>query len=273
MKKLFKLLFVLTIALCFVLPAQAALKQMWADVYRLESTTFGSPTLTKITTGITFRVLQRNSDTAETLYRFGDSALTSVTNPVTTANFALATVCKNKVRFQVDPGEATDTYVDLIVVDTAGGYTVFVEDFDSYTHKIVIDERPNVQHHGFIWFNDDTTDETDTGIDFDYDTKVTDVVVEVTGATTEAISVGLLAGETAGDANGFVEQTALSSTGYIAKTLGSSGALLDDGTNFNPDGHMIESANAQSLTYTLGTGSGVATTLTGYIHYFFTRMR
>jgi hypothetical protein len=190
-----------TLALAFALiavfiaaPAQAALQDMWAAVYKWEGgmNSDGSAKLTKISSGITYKVLAINTATAETLYYYGGS--TALTNPVTTTNFAATTVGNALVRFRVDPTDATsDRYVDLIVTDTAGGYTAFVENFDKYTHSIVIDERPNIVHQGTIWFGASTTSEVNTGIAFAPYTMVQDVRVEVvTAASGATVDVGLL---------------------------------------------------------------------------------
>lgn len=294
MRKLFTLFLSLIVATMLVCPiAHADSKDMWAQVYKLKNTNVGDPELEEITTNITFKVLQRNSDTAETLTVFGDDTSTSLTNPVTTTNFASASYCKGRVQFRVDPGEATDTYVDLIVVDAASGYTAFVEDFDQYQHKIVIDERPNVLHHGCIWFTASDNSETDTGVDIVADSFIHDVWVEiVTVDATETIDVGLLSTE-AGDANGFragvsvatagfptdtgvitngstIDYTAASTYGALLVTAitGSDVVATCGGKSYI--GHIITGSNATSLTY---TGSAGSDTAAGYIHYFFTRMR
>jgi len=271
MRRLFKILMIMAIAFVLVAPAHAEWRDMWAAVYKLDNSG-GGERLTRITSGITFKVLQADSDTAETLYVMQDKqAFTSLTNPVTAANFNSATVCNDVVSFRVDPGHADDEYVDLIVVDTAGGYTAFVENFDRYNHRIIIDQRPNVQHHGVIWYSEDSATEIDTGIDFLYDTLIEHVQVEaVTVDATETIDVGILSSETAGDADGFVDGASTATAGYPLVTLTTSGALMDDATNFDPDGHFVISGNGYSLTYTRSAGSDTAV---GYIHYFFTRVR
>ena len=150
MIRLFKILMVIAIAFVLVAPAQAEWRDMWAAVYKLDNSG-GGERLTRITSGITFQVLQRNSDTEETLYVMQDkNKLTSLTNPVSAANYASNSVCNDVVSFRVDPGESGDTYVDIVVVDTNGGFTAFVDDFDVYTHRIIIDQRASVQHHGMI---------------------------------------------------------------------------------------------------------------------------
>lgn len=273
MKRLFTVLTML-IAFCFVAPAYAEFKDMWATVYVWdgEEGYHGEKVLTRKITNVTFQVLQADSDTLETLYVYNDRTFTSLTNPVTTTNYASNTVCNDMVRFKVDPGEINDIAVDLIVTDVDGGYTAFVEGFDENSHTIVIDERPNIQHHGMIWYGSAVSGtEVDTGIDFDYDTLLTHVAIEaVTVDSGVTINVGLLSSGTNGDADGFILGTSVATAGYPLITLATSGALMDDATNFDPDGHYVISANEQSLTYTLPAG---ADTAVGYIHYFFTRTR
>lgn len=277
--------------------AQADVYDYWANVYRWDGSMNGDGTmaLERVTSGITFKVLAVGADTAETLTYYGGT--TSLTNPVTTANFASATVCDDKVAFRTDPTDSSDdTYVDLIVVDTAGGYTAFVEDFSPYDHSIVIDERPNIVHHGVIWFAPNNNSEADTGIDFDYDTRILNVSVEVvTIDATETLDVGLLSSETSGDANGLVAAASVAVATYLdackptitagtaetyvstasvvgalmGKSLAGANTATDEGSAYCW-GHDIVGANAKSLTY---TGSAGSNTAAGYIHYDFIRMR
>lgn len=274
MKRIFILIL---LALFMVTGAQAESKDMWAAVYAKTATNEGNVTLTRISTGITFQVLQKDSDTEETLTVFADRTDTSITNPVSTSDFASSTVCGGKVKFRVDPGEAGDRYVDLIVVNTAGGYTAFVEDFDQYQHMIVLDQRANIQHHGVIWFDASTAAYVDTGIDFSYDTYVEAVRIDVvTTFPDTSLDVGTLSTESSGDASGFVVGISTAVAGSILPSLTTVGALLDDGTNFYPGGHAIVSAQARSLIYAGRSGGAslhLAVATAGYIHYWFTRVR
>lgn len=295
--KRFKLfiLALLIAAFGFAAPVQAEIQDMWAAVYKWEGgmSADGKPVLTQLTTGVTFKVLAIDSDTAETLYYPVAKANTSLTNPVTTTNFASDTVCKDRVAFRVDPTDATnDRYVDLIVVDTVGGYSIFVENFDKYQHTIVIDERPNVMHHGIIWFGASSTSEIDTGIDFTPDTFVHDVRVEVvTVASAISLDVGILSSGTGGDADGFRANVLLTTAGYVKDT-----AVVTDGTTIDFTGastygvllvtaitgsdavatgggksylgYAIDGTSTSSLTYTMNSTTGA-----GYVHYWFNRMR
>ena len=293
--KRFKLITLALAAFCLIIaaPAQAALQDMWANVYTWDGkmNVDGKPVLTRLTSGVTFKVLAVDSDTAETLYYYGGS--TSLTNPVTTTSFASDTICKDRVAFRVDPTDATsDRYVDLIVVNTDGGYSTFVENFDKYQHTIVLDQRPNVVHQGTIWFGASSTSEIDTGIDFHADVFVQDVRVEVvTVASAISIDVGILSSGTGGDADGFRANVLLTTAGYVADT-----AFITDGTNidFVPastygvllvtaitgsdvtasaggksiHGYLIDGTSTSSLTYTMNSTTGA-----GYLHYWFNRIR
>lgn len=295
--KRFKLFTLALTILClaFAPPAQAALQDMWANVYKWEGkmNSDGTMKLDRITSGITFQVLAYGAATAETLYYPVSKAMTSLTNPVSTTNFASATVCNKQVAFKVDPTDATyDRYVDLIVVDTNGGYTAFIEDFDKYTHSIIIDERPNVVHQGTIWFGASSTSEISTGITFLPDTFIQDVRVEVvTTASAISVDVGLLSTDTAGDADGFRANVLLTTAGFVADTgvvtagttidwtaASTYGALLytsiagsdavASGGGRSYLGHVVTGTNSGKLTYTMNSTSGE-----GYIHYWFNRIR
>ena len=297
--KRFKILTLALFAAFFLIaaPAQAVLQDMQASVYKWTGGmgSDGKAVLTLIESGITFKVLAIDSNTAETTYY--PKKTTSLTNPVTTTSFASTSICNKKVAFRVDPTDATyDRYVDLIVVDTVGGYTAFVENFDQYTHSIVIDERPNVVHHGMIWFGAASTSEINTGINFPPNTMVQDVRVEVvTIATAITLDVGLLSSGTGGDADGFRKGVLLTTAGYVKDTAvitagvsvayvpaSTYGALLvtaitGAGTTYSGGGgksylgHIVVgpiATQATTLSYT-----NPSTTGDGYLHYWFNRMR
>jgi hypothetical protein len=271
-------------------PASAAWSDMWADVFSWDGGMNGDGTmkLTKITSGVTYQVLAVGADTEETLYAYNDNAFTSFSNVVTTTYFNVS----DRVQFRVDPTDSTsDRYVDLIVVDTAGGFTAFVEDFDKYTHTIVIDERPNVMHHGVIWFAPSDNSATDTGVNFLPDTAILDVLLEVvTVDASETISVG-----TEDTAAGFRTGVSVATAGYIYDTgvitdgstsdyfaattygallhtaiTGSDGAATSGGNSVIAPFVVTTAGTDDDLYY---TGSAGSDTAVGYIHYFFTRMR
>ena len=291
MKKRFTaLLMILFAALIMALPAAAALQDMHATVYKWTGNynADGSPGLTRVITGITYTVLAVDSDTAETLYAFADRRLTSKTNPITTTVFA----ADDEVRFRLDPTDSTnDRYVDLIVTDTNGGYSTFVENFDKYTHTIIIDERPGVVHHGIIPYSASTTDEVSTGVTFLADTMVHDVRTEVvTTSTGGTIDVGLKDN----DSDGYLNNRSAATAGYTADTgIITAGTTLDytaattygellytaitggdavaTGGGRSYLGHVITTEAASNvLSYTASTTTNSGK---GYIHYWFTRLR
>ena len=287
MKRLFKAFFLVALALLLSVSANATNYDYTASVYKQTADTVGDSNPTLISTGIAFKVLTINTDTAATLTVFGDSGATSLNNPVTTTAFAATTL--NKVKFRT-----TASTVDLLVTDTNGGYSTVIEGFSPSMHKIVIDQRANVMHHGLIWFGASDAAETDTGVDFNYDTYVHDVRVEtVTVDAGETLNVGLLSTETSGDADGLSLLVAVSTAGYptdtavitggsnidyvpvttygallVTAVTGSDAVVSNGGCSYI--GHIVTGANAQSITY---TGSAGSDTAAGYIHYFFTKLR
>jgi len=313
MRKL--LTFVLAIALVFsfAMTTHAGFKDMWAQVYSWDGTLTadGRMELTKVTSGITYVVMMRNSiATPETLYYYQSDAMTSLANPVTGTNYTAAAVGHDMVRFRVDPAETNDTYVDLIVVDQAGGYTAFVEDFTEYKHSIIIDERPNVRHHGVAFILTTTSStECDTGIDFDDVTIIDDMAIEVGTAfpTNTAIDVGILSTGTNGDADGFIDGEGMGTQGWnllceggvdltvpVFSSGGEMGCLLNEpkfGTflgNFTVGSSDTEAGGVyqgvylrrnlvihgsweNSLSYKLPLIA--ANTGWGMIHFWFTRIR
>ena len=286
MKKTFWLnLIIAAMLVCFSIPAFAVNYDYYAAVYKKDATKRGGSDLTLVSTGITFKVLTASSDTAATITQYGDNASTAVTNPVTTTNFASSTVCNGNVKFRT-----TAATVDLIVVDTSGGYTALVKGFSPNDHSIVIDETPNVTHHGMIWFGADNATGTNTGVVFSADTAVHNMVVEVvTVDSAETIDVG-----TNGTAAGYRSGVSVATAGFIADTAvptnGSNadymavttyGSLLataitgaDTGANqvggiVRHDHYVTGTANSE-IGYNGSSGSDTAA---GYIHYWFTRLR
>ena len=299
-KRFFKILIAAFLIFALVAPAQAVYQDMWASVYTWDGTmgADGKAKLTRLTSGVTFKVLQRNSDTAETLYYYNVDAMTSLTNPVTTTNFADNAVCNDNVAFRVDPGETGDTYVDVIVTNTDGFYSTFVEDFDKYTHSIVIDQRPGIAHVGTIWFSEDTTDETTTGVSFKADTLINDTRVEVVSTCAACtLDVGLLSSQTAGDADGLRDGVLLTTAGFVADTgvitagattvdyypdstygdllfkiiagADATGAIVNGIGGKTHLGHVVTASNATTVTFT----SSSTTSGAGYIYVEHIRLR
>lgn len=234
-----------------------------AAVFRATATERGGTDLTEVITGITYQVLDVGENDIATLTKFGDTSLTSKTNPITTTVFAV----DDRIQFQ-----STAATVDIIVTDTAGGYSTTISGFSPNDHSVVIDEVEGVSHAGVVPFVCDGTSVTDTGIDFPYDSRISNVTVEaISGAAGgDTINVGLLASETDGDEDGFVVNWSTDRTGMLAMTLASSGDLMDDASNFNPGGHYVQDEDAVSLTYTCPVEAGAAI---GYIHYNVQKVR
>ena len=303
MKKFTSLLItVLLMVFAFGQYVDAAQKRFTAQVYRYNGNKIAltaKPTEGSLAlTGITYKVLAINSNTAETLLAsrgLSGRAITSKTNPVTSTVFAT----DGRIDFVCDPTDtADDTYVDLIVTDTVGGYTAFVENFSPNMHTIVIDETPGVMHHGMIWFTADSTSATaelTTGVYFLKDTFIHDVWVEVvTVSSGLTIDVGLLSSETSGDANGLRAGVLLTTAGYIKETgvitggttidyypASTYGALLKTAITGSDTvatvggntyiGHVVTSTNAKTISFTASSNAG--TNPDGFIHYFFSRLR
>ncbi len=297
--KRFKLFTLVLVAFAFFIaaPAQAVIQDMWADVYTWDGkmSADGKPTLTLKTSNITYKVLAVGTTTAETLYYYNTPAMTSLTNPVTATVFTSATVGMDRIQFAVDPTDATsDRYVDLLVVDLVGGFTAFVDNFDKYTHAIVIDERYGIGHHGTIWFGAASIAVQDTGIHFIAGSFIQDVRVEVVKAGDGlSLDVGILAAATGGDTDGFLANILLTTTGWVTDTgvitagttidwtaattygallytaiTGSDAVATGGGRSYL--GHIITSeTSAGNLVYGMSTTDSTG----GYIHYWFTRGR
>lgn len=310
-KKLLTLILAIGLIFALSMPAKADFKDMWAYVYSWDGsmTSDGRYELTRVTSGITFVVMMADSvATLETLYEYNDDAFTSLANPVTGTNFTSATVCNDMVSFRVDPTESGDADVDLIVVDQAGGYTAFVEDFNQYKHSIIIDERPNVRHHGCAFIvTSGSSSEIDTGIDFDDISIIDKMIIEVGTAfeTDVAMEVGILSTGTGGDANGFIESEGLATAGFhnplragvdhssYSASSSEQGGIINEGSAgtwlahvfagtgdtetlapeslFLPSQLLIHATWENSLTYTFGTTA--CSTGWGIIHFWFTRIR
>lgn len=108
-----------------------------------------------------------------------------------------------------------------------------------------------------------TTDvETDTGYDLPSEGVITDCVVVVDTAEyvdggAVAVDIGLLSGESGGDADGLFDGIDVSSTGFVAGSLASGGqtrgALLRDdesGAGVLVPGHHVLNGTAKSVSVT-----------------------
>jgi hypothetical protein len=110
--------------------------------------------------------------------------------------------------------------------------------------------------------------EQDTGIDLPAKAIVLGVYLDVTTAEvtggTKTVDVGLKAGESGGDADGFLDGVACSATGLRQGSLVSGavtrGLLLKEtvtdsaaATHASPKPHLSDSVTAKSITFTLGS--------------------
>jgi hypothetical protein len=222
-KKLIKITLALMIVFAFVAPAHAATLDFWAKVYAWDGSmgADGHAILIERNTGITFAVMQSGSKaTLEALRIYGDDTQTALANPVTGTDFADDTKGNDMVSFRVDPSEAGDAVVDVIVVDQVGGYTAFVEGMTVNDHAIVLDERLGVVHHGAAFIVTTTSStEVDTGIEFERVTIIHNMMIEVGtvfsgGAGSSWINVGLATGGTNGDGDGFIYMEELATAGW-----------------------------------------------------------
>lgn len=285
MKKIWTGIFTLLLAVFLIVPAHAELQDFWAQVYKDTGTknADGSAQLTKVSSDVSFIVLAKGTDTLETTYYYGGS--TSLTNPVSAANFASASICNGMVKFRTDPTDATDDrYVDLIVRDNSGGYTAIVKNFDKYNHAVVIDERLNEAHVGVYRMGVIGTSNSEmyTGIRFLADTIIDDVRIKVITAATGTMTVGL-ASATSGAPTGLLNGVSLVNTGFVPDTAFTSGSASSKyGTLLlqwpysgagNPlvpvrSGHAVSGSSASYLTVGVNTATGGHAN----IYYFFKRV-
>lgn len=284
-KKIFSVLIAVAFvlgALAFANPAQAVMRHYVADVNKIVNV---KAVPQKISTTITYKVLAVGTNTAETIY--STESRTAMTNPVTTTVFAT----KGQIDFWCDPTDATtDLKVDLIVVDANGGFTAFVEDFTPSQRTIEIDERPNVMHHGVVWFGVSSNVATSTGITFLPKTAIENVAVEVVTADSAAtLDVG-----TSDTAAGFRSAVLMTNLGFIADTgVITGGSTIDyvPATNYgsllttaitgsdavatvggnSKKWHFVNTAGTDDDLYY--TGSAGTDTAAGYIHFWMTRLR
>jgi len=175
MKKLLFALLVAVLCVALAVPAMATWRHVTISVYRDKGYSVGPYGHELITSGVQYFVLD-GGDFDETADIYSDKGLTSMTNPVTATVFET----KDRIDFYYDDATYTSD-VDVIVVDNAGGYTLFMDGINENVHSCVINERPNEMHHGLIWWNTSCTstdikDYTNTGHNGGYDTGI-DVAV------------------------------------------------------------------------------------------------
>ena len=260
MKKITSFLILALIAVFAFSPVADAKQQRYsAQVYKVD---MGQPISTQIIganqrlTGITYKVFAVGTTTAETLYASTGptgQGTTAKTNPVSATVYATN---GGRIDFVCDPTDGTsDRYVDLLVVDTVGGYSAWVKNFDPGTRTVIIDETRGVNHVGTIWMSPTTTDETLTGVVFDQNTFIEDVSVEVVTAVASTVDIGLYSSATtAGNPNGFRKGVLMTTTGWVADT-----AVVSTGVSVA----WVSASTYGALLYSAITGTGTAVTAGG----------
>lgn len=282
---------IIVAVLALLIPAQAfAANNYNASVYRNTETTVGNVTATPILTGVTYKVLTAGSDTTATILAYNTAS--GQTNPVPVAHYE-NNMGNGMIRFS-----STAATVDLIVVDTLGGYSAVVRGFSPYMHKIIIDERKGIVHNGIMWWSSTATANLvqDTGIDLLEDTTVYSFGVEVTNLSAakgaDTLDVGLSSGGVS--SSGFISgmplvtyrgggktgtrptatQTYATKSGMQVTTLSTSGSFMDDGTVVFQNGYSVDSRTVvtNNINLVYDTSSG-ATSAAGYLHWTFSRAR
>jgi len=295
MKKLF-LIIAFFVGLIMVVPsAFAGYYHYEINVYSDEGFSTAAGGYTSQTADITYQVLTAGSTTESTLY--SDDAGTGMTNPVTTTIFNTP----DKIDFYVADTIAS---VDIIIVDTDGGYTLFLDGATQYTRTAIIDETPNIMHHGCIWWQMTTSSvEQDTGVDLEVGSLVHNVIWEVItiASSNDKADIGPGVGGTGEDTDGFLDNIPCATAGWFnpkeaddAEMGLSSGTVIylhadsplgaligttivGSGGTTECEGHRIfwdyyVSSDAQDdLAYVFPSLGG--STGDGYIHWFFTPMR
>ena len=233
-------------------------------------------------------VLTANSPVALTIY--SDDAGTSKTNPATFSN--------GIARFWTAD---TTTSLDLSIM-TAKGQSYFMEDVTPSMHRIDVD--PDQRRFTLVAsFDPSSTPNTDTGFDFPAECRIgpDDVGLYVSTAVGTAgrrVSVGFLATEAGGDADGFMKSVNCETTGHksvlptmATKSVGGSSAdqYYSGNSNGNPGAFVatvdygVATLSADKGGYaskqyiTDGTAKSLAymtidTTVAGYIYISYDKL-
>jgi hypothetical protein len=233
-----------------------------------------------ITSGLYTFVYDAGTKTLSTLYSDGNG--TSLANPITRAQNATDAMIK------FWSGSISH---DIFIADDKGNVVEHLG-VTPQTHLVPLGRSGSDKVMIFpMVFNSGGT-ETDTGLDLPYKAHVYDVAVEVvTVDATETVDIGLLSSETAGDADGLVAAVSVASSGFVkpfVNTAGGNetyvssakyGALMGPsivGTDVDKDngvargwGHVVDGANAKSITYTPSTSD----TFAGYGYVYFKQLR
>jgi len=292
MKKLFLTIALFAGLIMIVPPAFAGYYHYEINIYSDEGFSTASGGYTSQTADITYQVLTAGSTTEATLY--SDEIGTGMTNPVTTTVFNTS----DKIDFYVADTVAS---ADIIIVDTDGGYTLFLDGATQYTRTAIIDETPNIMHHGCIWWQMTTSSvEQDTGVDLEVGSLVHNVIWEVitVASSGEKADIGVGVAGTGEDTDGFLDNITVATAGWynpreandaamglssassayvfldnpLGALLGTTaaGSLDIDGQRIFWD-YYVSSAAQDDLAYVFPVLGG--STGDGYIHWFFTPIR
>lgn len=233
-----------------------------------------------IDSGIYAFVYDAGTKTLSTIY--SDAAATAKTNPISRTVFAT----DGKIEF-FSTAESHD-----IFVSHSDGSGALKSDVTPTVHTLPLDRSSLNKCMVFpIAFNSGGT-EVDTGLDLPYNSRVTDVALEVvTSDSTETCAIGILSSETNGDADGLMVAVSVAAVGMVqgwAVTVGGNetyvsatnyGALMGlgkVGTDVANDcgipggaGHIVQPSNGRSISYTPSSSD----TLAGYGYVYFSVMR
>lgn len=210
----------------------------------------------------------------------GSPALATLYNPSSGAALSNP-ISATRGKFSFATAETVET-VDLFILSPTGHFMTFIGmKAQEYTElKIDMMKRDNVAVIPFSVNNSGVTAATefDTGFDFPLKSMILPFACVETATLDESatIDVGLLSSETSGDADGIIDGASVATAVIVPGTLANSGITLgallrvQDSANSGdlvPRGHVVQGANAKSLTFTLSSG---ADTAEGYIHVPYT---
>lgn len=279
MKRLYSSLGI-ALALIFSVQALGAGQQFGDRKYTIEvhdERSIGHSTAGKIEDSTVYVfVYSAGTRTLATIY--SDTARTSKSNPITRSQFG------------TDDGivfyGAASSY-DILLAHSDGSIAKYTS-VGPTTKRLMLPRSGSNKTLIFPMAASAGGSETDTGLDLPYGALVTDAYVEVvTTDATETVDMGLLSSETAGDADGFLNDVSVATAGIparVAYTTGSNevylatfsyGALLgiaslgnDVATDVGSSSmltHYVTGSNATSVTYTPSTSD----TFAGYGYVIF----
>lgn len=248
--------------------------------YKYDLTVKDARTGEPITSGCLVFVYTAGTKTLATLY--SNDLNTSKTNPISRTQFAV----DDMITFYCGASS-----VDITVNDDKGNLAV-IPGITPTEHVVLIDRSGTDKVFIAPYAFDASGAEVDTGLDFPYNVKIYDAMIEVvTVDATETLAIGLLSTETEGDADGIFKAFTVDTAGfyhlwgttdtttedYVSSTykgalmgVGSAGtsSANDFGQPGGP-GHVVKVDKAVSLTYTISSSDTAA----GYIYVYFKHLR